>query len=385
MKQYFVDSTGKIFEADIPGYKKLHEYRKKYRMATFEERKAYLRGQEIEEREFAVKNGLKDVFFMAPTKNKDGYGNSSVNIKRRAVKYGYHLNTTDTKQQTCLCYHLPNTLSLVHNPVKISFTMFESDQYPQFWEPYLKSADHVVVPTTFCAEIMEKNFGIKPEVIPLGFDPDFFYFLDRSNRPEGHKFTFLHYDAFKWRKGWDLVFTAFTEEFSEDEDVELVFKTTLGVSPNFEQYSNIRKIVGQLDQEEMHEVLSQADCFVFPTRGEGFGLTPLEAMATGMRAIVPNHTGIKTYFDPRYCVDLDCMEIKAKYDNTELRKLDLGTQWEPTITSLRQAMRTEFEDWKANGKKLDIEHSKQIAEYAKGFSIEATTKKVCEMLDKFVS
>lgn len=384
MKQYFVDSTGQVIEKEVANYKALNQLRKKYRMATPQERLDFVENRNTKEENFAKENGLEDIYYMAPTKNVDGYGNSSVNIKRRIVKQGIHLNTIHTNQKVGLCYHLPNTLSLVHTPIKISYTMFESDQYPQFWEPWLKKADHVLVPTKFCADIMEKNFGVKPEIVPLGYDPDFFYFLDRSDREEGHEFTFLHFDAFKWRKGWDLIFQAFNEEFGEDEPVRLIFKTTLGITPPLHQYPKITKIVGQLPQEEMYEVLKQADCFVFPSRGEGFGLTPLEAMATGLRAIIPNHTGMATYFDNRYNVGLDCVEIDAKYDNTELKQLELGHQWQPTIPSLRKAMRAEFEDWKANGKQLDMDHSKEIAKYAKQFTIEQTVKKLADVLKRFV-
>lgn len=383
MKHYFVDSTNQVFEKEVPHYRALMEIRKKYRMATPKERLDFLDGINSHEANFAKENNLLDVYYMAPTHNVDGYGNSSVNIKRRIVKDGIHLNTIHDSQKVGLCYHLPNTLSLVHTPIKISYTMFESDQYPPFWEPWLKLADHVLVPTQFCADVMEKNFGVKPEVVPLGYDPDFFYFLDRSNRPEDHQFTFLHFDAFKWRKGWDLIFTAFNEEFGDDEPVKLVFKTTLGITPPLSNYPKIVKVIGKLPQEEMYEVLRDADCFVFPSRGEGFGLTPLEAMATGLRAIIPNHTGMATYFDSRFNVDLECREIDAKYDNTELRRLELGHQWEPTIDSLRKAMRGEFEAWKANGKQLNMDHSKQVAEYAKNFTIEKTVEKLAEVLKRF--
>jgi len=383
MKQYFVDSTGEVLEIEVPNYTALNKLRKKYRMATVNERVDFIHGVNHREETLAKEKHLHDIFYMAPTKNVDGYGNSSVNIKRRIVDRGIHLNTLHQGQNVGLCYHLPNTLSLVKTPIKISYTMFESDQYPKFWEPWLKMADHVLVPTQFCADVMEKNFGVVPEVVPLGYDPDFFYFLDRSNRPDGHKFTFLHFDAFKWRKGWDLIFQAFTEEFDEAEPVKLVFKTTLGITPPFNQYPNIEKISGKLPQEEMYEVLRDADCFVFPSRGEGFGLTPLEAMATGLRAIIPNHTGMATYFDDRYCHGLEFEQINAKYDNTELRTLDLGHQWQPTLHSLKMAMRAEFEDWKAKGNQLDMVHSKEVSEYAKGFTIEKTVDKLAEVLKRF--
>lgn len=353
-------------------------------MATIEQRLRFLKNQDDYEDTYAALNNLHNIFFMAPTRNNDGYGTTSFNMRRRAPKHGYFFSIKQNKQKIGLCYHLPNTLSLVNTPVKISYTMFESTQYPRFWEPYLKQANHVIVPTQFCADIMKKNFGVEPEVIPLGYDPDFFYHIDRT-RNDDHKFTFLHYDAFKWRKGWDIAFTAFNLEFGETggDDVRLVFKTTLQHTPPLQEYPKVKIIKGIFPQDEMMSVLKDADCFIFPTRGEGFGLTPLEAMATGMPAIVPNHSGMSHYFHNEYCMNVECEEVKARYDNIELRQLELGTYWQPTVESTRKAMRSMYESWKRDRAAWDA-RSKLIADYAKGYSIEETTKKVCKVLDRFL-
>ena len=50
---------------------------------------------------------------------------------------------------------------------------------------------------------------------------------------------------------------------------------------------------GKIDERErLAEVLAAADVFLFPTRREGFGIAPLEAMATGLPVIVSRIAGV---------------------------------------------------------------------------------------------
>lgn len=387
MQKYFRHpDTKKVISFDVTSLHQIDQLRRKgYQEASVQERIDYITKRDEAdkakldaERATAIREGWDNIYYMAPHKNDDGYGQSCRNIRELIKGHRILLDPVYDGQKVGLCYHLPNTLQLVKTKVKISFTMFETDQYPKFWEPYLKSADHVLVPTQFCADVMYDNFGIMPEVVPLGYFPEAFSYIERK---KGDVFTFLHYDAFKWRKGWDILFRAFNDEFEHDEDVRLVLKTTMVITPPLHEYPKIRVIKGRIPQEEFKQLLTDADCFIFPTRGEGFGLTPLEAMATGMPTIVPNHSGITHYFNPKYSYALDYKPIPAKYDNLELWGLELGSLQEPTYESTREQMRKAYNDWKAG---TFYQHSKEMAEYAKQFTIHETTKKLSAILKRFV-
>jgi cysteinyl-tRNA synthetase len=105
--------------------------------------------------------------------------------------------------------------------------MFESTKIPDDWKDYLEAADLIIVPSKFCQKVF-KDAGFDSMVIPLGYDESVYQYIER---PEHKVFTFLHYDAFNYRKGFREVFNAFTEEFKDDMSVNLILKTTHYRSP----------------------------------------------------------------------------------------------------------------------------------------------------------
>lgn len=390
MQKYFKNPlTGKVLVFDVLSLKQLAMIKRSgFVEASIEERLKYIARNEKMTKKYydgrtisAACRGDLNVHYIAPTRNVDGYGQSAVNIGSRIVKNGVYLDPIYRKQKIGLCYHLPNTLPAMKTRVQIAYTMFETNKYPDFWGKYLKKADLVLVPSEFCQEVMYDNFKIMPRLVPLGYNPHSFSYIHREKRDI---FTFLHYDAFKWRKGWDTVFQAFNEEFGEvggTDDVRLIFKTTMETTPPLREYPKIEVIKGKIPQAEFNDVMKRADCFVFPTRGEGFGLTPLEAIATGMPTIAPNHSGLTHYWNNRYFYPIDSVPIRAKYDHLQLKGLDLGIYLEPTVKSTRAAMRQAYNDWKAG---TFYGRSQEMADYAKNFTIYKTAKILSEILKEFV-
>jgi len=379
MNIYLVDPSGKIEKIEINSQKEVREWLKKgYRKATPNERIAFLKEEKEKVLQHIADANLLDVFFLCPKSGKnDGYSTSSNLLARECERHGVFLNRIYTGQKVGLVYNYPYALEAMQCDHKVLFTMFESTKMPSDWDKYLKMADEVIVPSKFCQRVMKSQFGIDAKIINLGYDERNYKYIERVRND---KFTFLHYDAFKWRKGWDIVLTAFDQEFDEKDEVRLILKSVKSdITPPVSAYNNVEKITEALSGEDMMRLMARSDCFVFPSRGEGFGLTPLEAMATGMPAIAPNAHGIAEYWDWEIMPNLEIMPIKARYDSERFYGMDLGAMFQPTVRSVRDAMRKEYLLWRTN-KDLWWERTQRASEHAKGWTVQKTGEKLAHLL-----
>lgn len=137
------------------------------------------------------------------------------------------------------------------------------------------------------------------------------------------KFEFL--SIFKWerRKGWDILLRAYFRAFSPHDDVRLRLRTyvpsflggDLNITSRIEEFAlaatgstlqQLPEVVWErgadeaerengMSREEVRDLYFLADCFVLPTRGEGWGLPVAEAMAMGLPVIVTNYSGPAAY------------------------------------------------------------------------------------------
>jgi glycosyltransferase involved in cell wall biosynthesis len=123
-------------------------------------------------------------------------------------------------------------------------------------------------------------------------------------------------------------------------------------------------------------IVAEADCFIFPSRGEGFGLTPIECMATGLPTIVPNAHGITEYFDKKYMyeakVETTCSGIYSKYKGQ-----NVGNMVVCDVKQLRSQMRYVYEH-----QEQAKEKGKQASEYVKQWAIQNTSSKLIEAIEK---
>jgi len=244
----------------------------------------------------------------------------------------------------------PNCFRDLSNVKKrIGFTMFETTKIPKDWPKICnKLCDILIVPSKENKKIF-KNCGVNVpiKVIPLWADNCYKYY----KRPVRKIFNFLFagsVDTFN-RKGWYELVKAFKQEFKEDKDVRLTIKCQHPQINNvmYEQIisdNRIKFIKGTLSNKELNELYGNADCFVFPTKGEGFGLNPLEAMATGLPVIVTNWMGCKEFVDNKICYPLKVDKLEeALYPDTYG---DVGDWAYISTKELRKQMRYVYEHQK---------------------------------------
>jgi glycosyltransferase involved in cell wall biosynthesis len=174
---------------------------------------------------------------------------------------------------------------------KINGTYLEATKVWDWWIPTMKTFDEIWVGNQFSVDAI-RNSGIDTPtyIFELGID-DMWKPFKRGQRD---KIRFLHVDSDSPRKRVDLVEKAFLQLFEGRDDVELTLKyhgtgdgESYGVMSLFErkEQGNINRIYKTLTQEEMVDLYYQHDVLVYPSEGEGFGLIPLQALATGMPTI----------------------------------------------------------------------------------------------------
>lgn len=192
--------------------------------------------------------------------------------------------------------------------VKIANTMCESDRVSQSWPQKLNNMDYIVVPNEFCKNVFIESGVKRPiTVIPHGVDTERFRFTKRAEDKPVFTFGILGYLDQTDRKGAFDVIRAFVSEFSPKEPAQLLIHSS---DPLFAYYSRmtdprIRVTTEKKNFESIYYFYKELDCFVFPSKAEGVGYPPREAMATGLPVILTNWSGLEDIALPEISYPLE--------------------------------------------------------------------------------
>lgn len=172
---------------------------------------------------------------------------------------------------------------------RASFTMWETDVLPDYFVRWLKLYDQVLVPCEHNRELFSQHHP-DVRVVPLGVDNKFWSGYSEPDTP----FKFLAGGSLWFRKGLDLVVEAFRR--LDLPDAELHIKA----APHARDTPDVRhpRIVmhrNWMDDETQRDWFRQGHVFVAASRGEGFGLMPLQAISLGMPTILSDTTGQKQF------------------------------------------------------------------------------------------
>jgi glycosyltransferase involved in cell wall biosynthesis len=169
---------------------------------------------------------------------------------------------------------------------KTCFTMWESDTLPERFVDWLPTYDQIIVPCTHNLDLFSRHHR-NVKLVPLGVDLKRWKPKDRKTNP---RFRF-HAGGSQWiRKGLDIVLEAFR---LANLDAELHLKPNpeaFGM-PDLDLPDNVFLHRGWFTDDQTLDFFRSADCWIAATRGEGFGLMPLQAMASGIPTIMNAASG----------------------------------------------------------------------------------------------
>lgn len=241
----------------------------------------------------------------------------------------------------------------VNSKLRVGYTMLEVDGIPSDWVQAANRMDEIWVPTQFNLETF-KNSGVKKpiEVVPLGVDIDHF---NTDIRPYRTFDNFVFLSVFEWgeRKAPDILIKAFNEEFSADDGVVLLLAATNrdpGVNIG-DKLRDLKLRLGrapiilwvnpELDGSQLGALYRSANAFALTTKGEGWGLPILEAMACGLPVIATDWSAHTSFFD-----ETVGYPIKVQHMEPAIAKCPYyeGFRWAlPDLDHLREMMRYVYE------------------------------------------
>ncbi len=233
----------------------------------------------------------------------ESYGRIAHELRNAFMRQGWHVNTVG-EDQPCttvqpvlggilLAYptHFHKFGAMLNLGKRLAVTMFESTKLPEGWVEELNQCAAVIVPSEWLVELFKKE-GVRVPVtcVPLGVDHQTFAYVERD--PTRQPFTFIAYMDRFGRKGWHSAGSAFMKAFGDDPNYRLIFKARKAQPFPFRIGNpNIQILAEDYTDAEMAQFYADADCLLFPTSGEGFGLPPREFAATGGTAITTNWSG----------------------------------------------------------------------------------------------
>jgi glycosyltransferase involved in cell wall biosynthesis len=202
----------------------------------------------------------------------------------------------------------------------VCFMFWETSILPVNMVRDLNFHDEVWTCSDWAKQVFIDSGVTKPiYVFNLGFDPSIFKIknnFDRGDQP----FTYLHIGGDAVRKNAQLVIDSFLKLHDGDMGYRLILKSngrplaSVGELGQFGCYTHpqIEVIDYRLNHEDMVDLYHSADCFVYPTTGEGWGLSPFTAIACGIPTICTNISACQEY--AFLSVPLDCDFVETNHN-----------------------------------------------------------------------
>jgi glycosyltransferase involved in cell wall biosynthesis len=192
--------------------------------------------------------------------------------------------------------------------------------------PALRRAACVLVPSTYTRDRLVARLHVDPErvlLVPLGIDPRF----SPGDPADGLRERFglegpyvLTVGTLQPRKNVETALRAFERLVATGAEQRLALVGDRGwrdksLAGRIRTSSAAERIVmtGRVSDADLIGLYRAADCFVFPSRYEGFGFPPLEAMACGTAVISSDRTSLpEVVGDAGLLVDPDNVDAMAR-------------------------------------------------------------------------
>lgn len=221
-----------------------------------------------------------------------------------------------------------------HGQRTACMTMWETDRLPDRFHRLCPMFDTILVPCKHNQKLFQALHD-DVRVVPLGVNHNIWWPVDR---PSNKRFRFITGGSGWLRKGIDSVIEAFLD--ADLPNAELIVKCPPYIIDEPDTFSfptNVHFIREALTPTEERDLHATADCFVSGSRGEGYGLIPLQHAALGNLLIAPTHTGHQMFQD---VIDFPLNSTPAKAFGKDYATI--GNWQVPIHGQMVQAMRLAY-------------------------------------------
>ncbi len=271
-----------------------------------------------------------------------------------------------------LHFTMPHQVISDGHGLDVNYTMFEATRVPATWVEHNRRHALVIVPTESSRQAwLAAGFPAdRLRICPLGINASLF---DGSVEPlslrtetgvpvASYRTRFLNVSELGPRKNLTGLLRAWLITTSVEDDAVLMLKLgcyTPGwfdlfaqqlqelqrqVGQSFRQAAPVEILFDLLPDAEMPRLYSTATHYISLSHGEGWDQAMVEAAASGLQLIAPDHSAYRAYLSPDTATLIPSREVPARFDgDPPLQALFAGANWwEPdtdaAVASIRRAI-----------------------------------------------
>ncbi len=278
-----------------------------------------------------------------------GFGYAGFNIVTSLQSLGHKVTFNDETAPVQITFSHPSHFVKNHQ-YQILYVPWESTGLKPGWLEKMNQADEVWAPSDLIVRWF-KNAGV---TVPLyvyehgvlsEWSP-----VKRSNPDNNTPLMFLHHGAEASRKCGQETFDAFIEVFGRNnKDVTLTFKSNgpSGIRKSFGGHfytaaafsRNIKLIPHELEQHHLISLYQMHHVMIYPSNGEGFGLSPLQAMSTGMPVIM------NTTWAPYRRLSIKDLRVSDRMIDSPWSEEHPGRVLEPNFNELCSSIKKSYDNY----------------------------------------
>lgn len=257
----------------------------------------------------------------------NGFGYASNNIVKSLRALGHEVSDTLKNPDVEIWWDQPHWIEWKTNAYRIAYFPWESTKLMPRWYKVLEAADEIWTPSPIIAEWLSDDLNRQVYVFEHGVDP-----IWKPVKRSKDKIRFLHMGFESARKYGPQTMSSFRREFVFDENVQLILKMDMS-GWGLELEGKIRSINERYGLDRLIELFAESNTFLFLSAGEGFGLPPLQAAATGMPVIInTDWCPYADLLDPR-------LAVSSKMKVSPWQDLHPGNVMRPDFDEAREKMR----------------------------------------------